>query len=74
MSGQFYHQLKKKGITNDMFDKETDIITYEDLLKDTTLDKETRERYEKLKLERDRKLIIEKLDKLKLDKLKSNNK
>ena len=74
MSGQFYHQFKKKGINNDMFDEKTDIITYEDLLKDTTLDKETRERYEKLKLERDRKLVIEKLDKLKLDKLKSNNK
>ena len=74
MSGQFYHQFKKKGITNDMFDKETDIITYEDLLKDPNLDKETRERYEKLKLERDRKLVIDKLDKLKLDKLKSNNK
>ena len=57
-----------------MFDEKTDIITYEDLLKDTNLDKETRERYEKLKLERDRKLVIEKLDKLKLDKLKSNNK
>jgi hypothetical protein len=71
MSGQFYHQFKKNGITNDMFDKETDIITYEDLLKDPNLDKETRERYEKLKLERDRKLIIDKLDKL---KLKSNNK
>ena len=74
MSGQFYHQFKKNGLTNDMFDKETDIITYEDLLKDTNLDKETRERYEKLKLERDRKLIIDKLDKLKLEKLKSNNK
>jgi hypothetical protein len=74
MSGQFYHQFKKKGINNDMFDKETDIITYEDLLKDPNLDKETKLRYEKLKLERDRKLIIEKLDKLKLDKLKSNNK
>ncbi len=74
MSGKFYHQFKKKGINNDMFDEKTDIITYEDLLKDPNLDKETRERYEKLKLERDRKLIIEKLDKLKLDKLKSNNK
>jgi hypothetical protein len=74
MSGQFYHQFKNKGIINDMFDEKTDIITYEDLLKDTNLDKETRERYEKLKLERDRKLIIDKLDKLKLDKLKSNNK
>ena len=74
MSGKFYHQFKKKGINNDMFDEKTDIITYEDLLKDTTLDKETRERYEKLKLERDRKLVIEKLDKLKLEKLKSNNK
>ena len=74
MSGQFYHQFKKKGINNDMFDKETDIITYEDLLKDPNLDEQTKLRYEKLKLERDRKLIIEKLDKLKLDKLKSNNK
>ena len=74
MSGQFYHQFKKTGINNDMFDEKKDIITYEDLLKDTNLDKETRERYEKLKLERDRKLVIEKLDKLKLDKLKSNNK
>ena len=74
MSGQFYHQFKKKGINNDMFDEKTDIITYEDLLKDPNLDKETKLRYEKLKLERDRKLIIEKLDKLKLDKLKSNNK
>ena len=74
MSGQFYHQFKKKGISNHMFDNETDIITYEDLLKDPNLDKETKLRYEKLKLERDRKLIIEKLDKLKLDKLKSNNK
>jgi hypothetical protein len=74
MSGQFYHQFKKKAINTDMFDKETDIITYEDLLKDTNLDKETRERYVRLKLERDRKLVIEKLDKLKLDKLKSNNK
>ena len=71
MSGQFYHQFKKKGINNDMFDEKTDIITYEDLLKDTNLDKETRERYEKLKLERDRQLIIQKLHKL---KLKSNNK
>lgn len=74
MSGQFYHQFKKKGINNDMFDEKTDIITYEDLLKDPNLDKETRERYEKLKLERDRKLIIDKLDKLKIEKLKSNNK
>lgn len=74
MSGQFYHQFRKKEINTDMFDEKTDIITYEDLLKDPNLDKETRERYEKLKLERDRKLVIEKLDKLKLDKLKSNNK
>jgi hypothetical protein len=74
MSGQFYHQFKKKGINNDMFDEKTDIITYEDLLKDPNLDKETKLRYEKLKLERDRKLIIDKLDKLKLEKLKSNNK
>ena len=57
-----------------MFDEKTDIITYEDLLKDPNLDKETKLRCEKLKLERDRKLVIEKLDKLKLDKLKSNNK
>jgi hypothetical protein len=74
MSGQFYHQFKKKGINNDMFDEKTDIITYEDLLKDPNLDKETKLRYEKLKLERDRKLIIDKLDKLKIEKLKSNNK
>ncbi len=44
------------------------------LIKDTTLDKETRERCERLKLQRDKKLIIDKLDKLKLEKLKSNNK
>ena len=74
MSGKFYHQFKNKGINNDMFDEKTDIITYEDLLKDPNLDKETKLRYEKLKLERDRKLIIDKLDKLKLEKLKSNNK
>ena len=71
MSSQFYHQFKKKGIINHMFDNETDIITYEDLLKDPNLDEQTKLRYEKLKLERDRKLIIEKLDKLKLDKLQN---
>ena len=42
MSGQFYHQFKKKGITNHMFDNETDIITYEDLLKDPNLDEQTK--------------------------------
>jgi AAA+ ATPase superfamily predicted ATPase len=45
-----------------LFDEKTDIITYEDLLKDPNLDKETKLRYEKLKLERDRKLVIEKAD------------
>ena len=62
-----YKQFKKdQNITTSGFDAITDVITYEDILKDEKLSDEDRKRIEKLKHDRDRKLIIDKLDKLKI--------
>ena len=69
MSSKFYHQFKadpKFKFNTSGFDETTDICTYEDMLKDDKLTPEDRLRIEKLKLARDRKLIIERLEKLKI--------
>ena len=67
MSSKFYHQFKKDPkINSSSFDEITDICTYEDMLKDDKLTPEDRLRIEKLKLTRDRKLIQDRLDKLKI--------
>ena len=63
-------KAKTKDPSTLLFD-EDDFLSYEDILKDTRLSKEDKERYEKLKLDRDRKLIQDKLNNL---KLKSKNK
>ncbi len=64
-----YHQFKKDpNLTNPSFDETTDLITYEDILKEENLSNEFRKSIEKLKLDRDRKLIQDKLDKLKIKK------
>jgi hypothetical protein len=56
---------KSNDINSMLFDDD-DFITYEDILKNDKLSKEDRERFEKLKLDRDRKLIQDKLNNLKL--------
>ena len=67
MSGKMYNQFKKDpNITTSGFDVNTDVITYEDMLKDEKLTEEDRKRIEKLKHDRDRKLVMDKLDKLKI--------
>ena len=67
MSSNMYKQFRKDpNITNPGFDVNTDIVTYEDMLKDDKLSDEDRKRIEKLKHDRDRKLIMDKLDKLKI--------
>lgn len=67
MSSNMYKQFRKDpNITNSGFDVNTDIVTYEDMLKDDKLSDEDRKRIEKLKHDRDRKLVMDKLDKLKI--------
>ena len=66
MSGMYKQFKKDQNITTSGFDAITDVITYEDILKDEKLSDEDRKRIEKLKHDRDRKLIIDKLDKLKI--------
>lgn len=56
---------KNNDINSMLFDDD-DFITYEEILKNDKLSKEDRERFEKLKLDRDRKLIQDKLNNLKL--------
>lgn len=56
---------KSNDIHSMLFD-DNDFITYEEILKNDKLSKEDRERFEKLKLDRDRKLIQDKLNNLKL--------
>ena len=56
---------KNNDIHSMLFDDD-DFITYEEILKNDKLTKEDRERFEKLKLDRDRKLIQDKLNNLKL--------
>lgn len=56
---------KNNDILSMLFDDD-DFITYEEILKNDKLTKEDRERFEKLKLDRDRKLIQDKLNNLKL--------
>ena len=69
MSSKFYHQFKKDPtITNPSFDEATDLVKYEDILKEEGLSDEFRKSIEKLKLDRDRKLVQDKLDKLKIKK------
>ena len=71
MSSKFYHQFKKDpNITNPSFDETTDLISYEEMLKEEGLSEEFRKSLEKLKLDRDRKLIQDKLDKLKINNKK----
>ena len=62
-----YHPARPKNndILSMLFDDD-DFITYEEILKNDKLTKEDRERFEKLKLDRDRKLIQDKLNNLKL--------
>jgi len=56
---------KNNDINSMLFDDD-DFITYEQILKNDKLSKEDRERFEKLKLDRDRKLIQDKLNNLKI--------